>query len=266
MDQPIWELTEGEGPLVAAAIHHGHAVRDEVARRLALSDDARRREEDPYTGDWTAVAETRLVGLHSRFEVDLNRPPDGAVYLRPEDAWGLEVWREPPPPPLVDASRAAYEAFYAEVRRVLEAKVRRYGCFVVFDLHAYNHRRGGPDAPPADPDLNPEVNVGTGTMDRARWAPVVERFMDDLRGVDFLGRRLDVRENVKFQGGYFPRWIHQHFPDTGCALAIEFKKFFMDEWSGTPDPQQCAAIRRALAATVPGVLDALQEAAPAQAT
>ena len=29
----------------------------------------------------------------SRFEADLNRPRDRAVYLTPADAWGHQVWR-----------------------------------------------------------------------------------------------------------------------------------------------------------------------------
>jgi hypothetical protein len=96
-------------------------------------------------------------------------------------------------------------------------------------------------------------------MDRDRWGDVVDRFIADLRAFDFLGRRLDVRENVRFQGGQLARWTHETFPEAGCALAIEFKKFFMDEWSGTPDPVQIAAIGQALRATVPGVLDVLKE-------
>ena len=127
--------------------------------------------------------------------------------------------------------------------------------FVVFDLHSYNHRRDGPDASPADPAANPEVNIGTASMDRDRWAPVVDRFISDLRQFDYRGRHLDVRENVKFRGGHFPRWIHQQFPDSGCALAIEFKKFFMDEWSGSLFRADHQAILEALRSTVPGVIE-----------
>jgi hypothetical protein len=47
---------------------------------------------------------------------------------------------------------------------------------VVFDLHTYNHRREGPDTPPAEEVGNPEVNLGTGTMDRRKWAPIIDRF------------------------------------------------------------------------------------------
>jgi hypothetical protein len=72
-----------------------------------------------------------------------------------------------------------------------------------------------------------------------------------------MGRRLDVRENVKFRGGNVPRWIHETFPNSGCAVAIEFKKFFMDEWTGELDVEQHDAIRLALESTVPVVEDAL---------
>jgi hypothetical protein len=66
-----------------------------------------------------------------------------------------------------------------------------------------------------------------------------------------------VRENVKFKGGQFPAWVHQTFPGSGCALAIEVKKFFMDEWTGKPDRDLIGAIRDALRSTVPGVLQEL---------
>lgn len=262
MQERIWSIRRGDGPLVAAAIHDGHALDPDVEAISALTSGERLREEDPYTREWTAVAETRIVGLRSRFEVDLNRPRDGAVYLQPEDAWGLKLWTSPPEPHLIDRSVARYEAFYDAVQDLLDEKVRRYGTFVVYDLHSYNHRRGGSDAEPDDPDLNPEVNVGTGTMDRGRWGPVVDTFIQSLREVDFMGRRLDVRENVKFFGGHFSEWIHTNYPANGCALAIEFKKFFMDEWTGRPDREALEAIRSALVATVPAVLETLRSLSP----
>jgi hypothetical protein len=247
----------GDVPLVAAAIHDGHGVRAEVAAALALTEFKRLREEDPFTGGWTMIASTRIVGLRSRFEVDLNRPRERAVYRRPEDAWGLHVWKQEPPAELIDRSLELYDAFYHDVHALLSRAARRFGRFVVYDLHSYNHRRDGPEAPAADPEANPEVNIGTGSMDRGRWGPVVDAFMGSLRAFDYGGRRLDVRENVKFRGGHFSQWIHERFPETACSLAIEFKKFFMDEWSGEPDPVQLDAIRQALASTVPAVLEAL---------
>ena len=81
-------------------------------------------------------------------------------------------------------------------------------------------------------------------MPRARWAPVLDPLMDAMRDFDFRGRRLDVRENVAFQGrGALTRFVHERHPEHGCAIALEFKKFFMDEWSGAPDPAELAAMR-----------------------
>ena len=258
MTDQIWRLHLGSGPLIATAVHDGHEVREEVARHVALSDIEQLREEDPFTGEWTQVAPIRVVGMRSRFEVDLNRPREKAVYRTPEDAWGLTVWKDDPPDEMFERSLAEYDAFYDAMRKLLKEITRQHGHFVVFDLHSYNHRRDGADGPLADPAGNPQVNIGTGTMNRERWAPVVDAFIDTLRSFDFPGGKLDVRENVKFFGGNWPRWIHENFPDTGVAIAIEFKKFFMDEWTGEPDEDCIEAIGEALRFTAPAVLDALK--------
>ncbi len=255
----IWKMHIGDSPIVATAIHDGHQLREDVAGLIALSDKERLREEDPFTGSWTHIAESQIIGLRSRFEVDLNRPREKAVYIKPEDAWGLKVWKSEPPVKLISRSLEEYDAFYNEVFKVFSKLQKKFGRFVVFDLHTYNYRRDGTNGPIADPQNNPEVNIGTGTMVRERWAPLLDRFIEDLSNHNFLSRKLDVRENIKFRGGNFSRWIHQTFPDSICSIAIEFKKFFMDEWSGKPDPQQLAEIPLALQATVPGVLDELKK-------
>ena len=243
--------TGDDVPIAAAAMHDGHAFRADVRAALALGGDERLREEDPWTAQWAEVVGTRLIGLHSRFEVDLNRPRERAVYLKPEDSWGLQVWREPPPSAMVSASLAEYDAFYVAAGRTLSRMVKLWGTFVVLDLHSYNHRRDGPNAPPADPATHPEINIGTSNMDRRRWAPVVDGAIAHLRNADFMGRTLDVRENVKFQGGHFPRWVHDTFPAQACAIAIEFRKSYMDEWTGAPDLAHVQAIQRVLASLVP---------------
>jgi hypothetical protein len=47
------------------------------------------------------------------------------------------------------------------------------------------------------------------------------------------------------------------FPDSACVLAIEFKKIFMDEWTGEPDMDRIRTLRNALAGTIPGLLEEL---------
>jgi hypothetical protein len=254
-----WKILRGDGPLVAAAIHNGHVVRKELAEFLAVNDWARLREEEPHTGDWTVIAPTRIIGLRSRFEVDLNRPPDRAIYRARTDAWGLRVWKHPPNTDVIARSMSQYHAFYAEVRDLLEELVDHHRRIVVFDLHTYQIRPRRRQENWYITGRLPDVNVGTGTMDRKRWAPLVDRFIAELRTFDFLGRRLDVRENAIFPGGHFPRRIHDLFPDSVCVLTIEFGKYFLEDKStGNVDLVHVRAIPSALGRTVPGILEELE--------
>lgn len=257
MPGDIWTLEQsGTGPLVAVALHDGHEVRPEVEALLALTPEERRREEDPFTGAWTRVAPTRMVLRRSRFEVDMNRSRTEAVYRTPEEAWGLRVWRSPPSEDLVERSRRQHDLFYDRVGRLLADRIRRNDRVVIYDIHSYNHRREGPHASPDPPAANPDVNLGTGSLHREKWGGVVDAFMGTLREQRVDGRSLDVRENVRFQGGHFVDWIHTTFPKRACALAIEVKKFFMDEWTGEPCPPVLREVEAALTATVEPVLTA----------
>jgi N-formylglutamate amidohydrolase len=243
---------------VAVALHDGHDVREEVAPLLAISAADRLREEDPYTAAWTPIAPTRIIACRSRFEVDLNRPHERAVYRVPADAWGLTVWKQPLPDDVLERSRAVHTEFYARVDEVLRGLLEQHERVVVYELHTYNHHRQGPQAPFDDPDLNPQVNLGT-AHNAPHWRPALERFKRDLRVFDFPGGKLDVAENVKFTGGYFSQWLGENFSGTVCNLCIEFKKFFMDEWTGALDDDLHAAIYDALAGTIPGVLKELEK-------
>jgi N-formylglutamate amidohydrolase len=254
----LWQTHLGDGPLVACAIHDGHTVRSEVADCLRLDEAQRLYEEDPYTGAWTSIAPTQIIVRRSRFEVDLNRPRDKAVYITPADAWGLEVWRCTPSEELIAESLGAYDSFYAHLRELLEKLISRHRRIVVFDLHSYNYVRGGAGEVAAECDENPEINLGTGTMQRGQWRRIVERWLAEMRQYDYFGRGLDVRENVKFFGGQLPRWVHENFPTTACALAIEVKKFFMNEWTGELDAAKHQAVCAALARAAAGVADELE--------
>jgi N-formylglutamate amidohydrolase len=244
----------GEGPLIATAIHDGHILRENLKNSVNLEDSERLREEDPFTGSWIDISNNWIKVKDSRFEVDLNRPRDKAVYIKPEDAWGLKVWKHNLSKQQIEESLEKYDNFYKEVKKIFDHKIEKYGSFLVYDLHTYNHRRAGIHEKPADPEGNPEINIGTGNMNRKKWAPVVETFIEKMNSFNYQERNLDVRENVKFQGGHFLRWIHSTYPDKSCVLAIEFKKFFMDEWTGKPDHQQVQLIKEVLKSTIPAVL------------
>lgn len=254
----LWHLHEGDGPLLGLAVHAGHEIRPELLSWLAIDEPTRFREEDPYTDYWTLAFDTQLLTRRSRFEVDLNRPVGEAICVQPEDCWNLGVWKDDVPTDLFEQSRAEHAAFYAELERICKILEDRFGRFVVFDLHSYNHRREGPSGPVSDPAGNPDINIGTGSMNRDLWGALVDHVIADLRDFDFLGRQLDVRENVNFRGRYLAEFVHTSFPASGCVLAIEVKKFFMDEWTGRADSLQVQTLLELFRSIVPGVLAELR--------
>ena len=56
-----------------------------------------------------------------------------------------------------------------------------------------------------------------------------------------------------FEGRHLARWVHEKYGDVGCALAIELKKVFMDEWSGELDLDRMSQLGDALTASGPVV-------------
>src|SRR3546814_7497358 len=108
---------------------------------------------------------------------------------------------------------------------MLDEIEREHGRFVLLDIHSYNYRRDGPDGDPAPQDEAPGINIGTFSMPRERWAFLLDPLMEAMRASDFGSRKLDVRDNIAFQGkGALARFVHDRFPTTGCAIAIAFKK------------------------------------------
>lgn len=254
----LWHHHQGDGPVLGVAIHAGHEMRPELLPSLAIDEVSRVREEDPYTDYWTRACDSQITARRSRFEVDLNRSREMSICVHPEDCWNLEVWGPSISPEAQRRSFAEHDAFYDMFTGVLRDLERKYGHFVVLDIHSYNHRRSGPFAPAENPNQNPEINIGTATIDLPRWSVVVERFKADLEAFDFLGRHLDVRENVKFKGGYLPQFVNSTFPESGCAIAIEVKKFFMDEWTGVGAPEEINALLGAFQWTIPGLTEAME--------
>jgi len=220
--------------LIATAIHNGHDLRAGLADLSVIDDATRLREEDPHTGAIASRFANSVVVNRSRFEVDLNRARDEAVYTDPESAWGLQLWQRDLTQDELAASLALYDRFYFDLASILDRLVADHGGFVLYDIHSYNHRRLGPDADPDPVEESPVVNLGTGSLPE-KWKPVADAFIESLRSNYFDGARLDVRENVRFEGRQVAQWVHEKYGDVGCALAIELKKVFMDEWTGELD-------------------------------
>lgn len=250
--EPYEFLGDWSGQLIATSIHAGHDLSAEIAELMILDEDDRFREEDPYTDAIASRAPARVVVNRSRFETDLNRIRSKAVYRTPDDCWGLDVWETGElPDDAVDIALKGYDEFFVELAKRLDVVAER-GPFVLYDVHSYNHRRDGADAEPASEEENPEVNLGTGSVDHVTFGAVVGAFRQSM-----LDQGFDVRDNVKFLGQNLAWFIHDRYPGVGCVLAIEFKKTFMDEWTGEPDHERLEYLAEALEKTFGPVQEAL---------
>jgi hypothetical protein len=221
-------------PIVCTAIHNGHRLRPELAAKCALDEAARLREEDPYTADIASNMPITVVGNDSRYEYDLNRPPETCVY---EEAWGQVVWSEP----LTDAERAAslakHQAFYSILGELYGQLESLHSQVTVYDVHSYNFRRPGMGDVPV-------FNIGTEQVDTKRWQPDIDRWAEVLGNIQLPGVNVRAAVNEIFCGrGYQATYVQENCRNT-LLLATEAKKVFMDELSGEPQPEILAELHR----------------------
>ena len=226
----VYHVHKERSPIIAAAIHDGHLIAGPLRGHMHLQEHERFREEDPYTAYIADLPVNRIFVETSRFQTDLNRRREEAVYRKPDDAWGLTVWEPMLPEELVNQLLAGYDRFYTEVAQLIQWTIALFGKFVVLDIHSYNHRRQDPSII-ANAGENPEVNIGT-AHNREKWKGLGQQMTSFLAHHQIDGAFIDVRENVKFKGGGFSEWINHNYGEYGCVLSLEFKKTFMDEWTG----------------------------------
>ncbi len=249
---PYEFVGDWSGQLVATSIHAGHDLRPEVADLMILDESERRREEDPFTDAITSLMPARLLVHRSRFEADLNRSRDMAIYAGPEYCWGFDVWGSKGLPADVYARSLEYwDTFYTDLAVRLDEVAAR-GPFVMFDVHSYNHRRPGPEEPDEPWLKNPELDLGTGKVDREQFTPVIDALREAMASQGF-----DIRDEVKFFPKQLSNWVHHRYPGVGCVMTLEFKKTFMDEWTGVPDPDRLHVLAEALTNTIEPVEAAL---------
>ncbi|WP_344055372.1 hypothetical protein, partial [Streptomyces thermoalcalitolerans] len=79
-------------PYVCGAVHDGHQFRKSLWDNCRHTEYERWYEEDPCTKQMVQSHPIVIAGCDSRFEYDLNRAPETAVYT---DAWGKELWKSP---------------------------------------------------------------------------------------------------------------------------------------------------------------------------
>lgn len=233
---PAWNTIVSGGPVCATAIHAGHVVRSDLEPHLAIDPEDRRREEDPLTDYFLSLADNLVRVNRSRFECDMNRSRDRCISDDPEDTWGLKIWDNNLPDEQKEKSRRLHDRFYSDMRSLMDRLLERHERILVLDLHSYNHMRDGPDGKPAPAKDNPDIDIGATTLDKAVFSDLLSALTIGLGRLPVRGRKPEIGENIRYpDGGNFPEWLHEIYPERACVVTLEYKKIFMDEWTGSLD-------------------------------
>ncbi|MAZ73746.1 MAG: hypothetical protein CMC70_11445 [Flavobacteriaceae bacterium] len=223
-------------PYVCGAVHDGHQFRKELWDNCLHSQYERWFEEDPSTKAFVQAQPIVIAGCDSRFEYDLNRAPEQAIY---EDAWGKKLWKTPLDPAEIKKSLDKHAAFYEVVHALIQKLEEKFGTVVVYDMHSYNWRRWDREVP--------VINLGTSNIDNDRFGASVEAWRQSLSELKIPHiPETTSKINDTFQGnGYFLKYITQNFKNT-LVLATEFKKIYCDELRQISYPEVVHAITEQL--------------------
>ncbi len=218
-------------PYICTAIHDGHRLRDELKKIAALNDYERWYEEDPHTGNFIKSLPITLIGKDSRYEYDLNRGPENAVY---DEAWGKRVWKRN----LTDEERARSMQKHTNYYRVIDALVskleNKFGACVLYDIHSYNYKR--------HPRLVPVFNIGSEKI-AEKFGPFVMRWKNELKKIEVPNLENTTEINDIFYGrGYQLEYVTKKFSNT-LVLATEVKKIYTDEETEEDFPVVIDALR-----------------------
>jgi len=223
-------------PYACGAVHDGHQFRKELWEQCLHSEYDRWFEEDPRTKEFVKTHPIIIAGCDSRFEYDLNRDPENAVY---EDAWGKKLWRSPLSKEQHNKSLSKHQEFYKVVGALISKLEEKFSVCVVYDMHSYNWRRWDREVP--------VINLGTANIDNERFGNLVEDWRQSLSELVLPnGINSTSKINDTFQGnGYFLKYITKNFKNT-LVLATEFKKIYCDEMGQIMYPEVVSAIEQQL--------------------
>ena len=251
---PLYRLRSGASRLIVSMPHVGVTLPGWLEQRLT---PAARGLADtdwhlPLLYDFLdSLDATVLVATHSRFVIDLNRPPDGASLYPGQATTGLvptETFRgEPayfvgaaPEAPEIERRRLDYwvpyhDALASEIRRIRQ----HHGHAVLWDAHSI-----ASELPRFFEGRLPDLNFGTARG--ASCAPtLIEAVLAPVRAQSRYSWVLDGR----YTGGYITR--HHGQPASGChAIQLEMSQLiYMDEEAPFAlRPDRCARLRPLLQA------------------
>ena len=226
---------------VCAAVHDGHQFRKELWDNCVHSAYERWYEEDPATKEMVSEHPIVIAGLDSRFEYDLNRAPDQAIY---KDAWGKELWKQPLSDQMKEKSLSKHTSFYKVVFALIQKLESIHKTCLVYDMHSYNWKRWQREVP--------TWNLGAKNVDQERFYTDIEKWRQSLSEMKLPhGIKSTAAVNNTFYGnGYFLKYISSSFQNT-LVLASEIAKVYCDEHKQILFPEVIAKVKMELEHRIP---------------
>lgn len=254
-------LHRGTAPLLISLPHDGSAIPDALARRMTES-----ARTAPDT-DWfvsrlydfaKSLGASILVPVHSRYVIDLNRPPDDVSLYPGQNTTGLcpivQFSGEPVyldgEQPTIDEIAGRVECYWRPYHDALQAELKRlhasHGRVVLWEGHSIRSH-----VPFLFEGRLPDLNMGT-----AGGASCNAATQQRLETVLAQQSRYSWVSNGRFKGGYITR--HYGRPSDGIeAIQLELAQCnYMDEEQATYQPGRAEQVQ--------GLLRTLLEAAVAR--
>lgn len=223
--EPPFRFRQGTRPLLISMPHVGTHVPPALAARL--TDEARRVPDT----DWhlerlydfaDALGASVLVATHSRYVIDLNRPPDGASLYPGQSVTGLcpiDTFDDTPLYPHGDvpddgevAARrdAIWHPYHARLTAELARIKAAHGIAMLWDAHSIRSR-----LPRFFDGKLPDLNLGT-----AQGTSCDPALADTLLAIARQADGYTSVLNGRFTGGYITR--HHSRPGAGVhAVQLE---------------------------------------------
>ncbi|WP_411767639.1 N-formylglutamate amidohydrolase [Winogradskyella sp. A3E31] len=224
-----------------AAIHNGHQFRKSLWKNCMHTEYERWYEEDPETKTMIQSHPIVLAGYDSRFEYDLNRDSENAVF---ETAWGKQLWKHPLEESEKEISLNKHANFYKVVDALLSKLEEKFKVAIVYDMHSYNWQRWDREVP--------TWNLGTSNVDNERFGDIIESWRQSLASIE-LPHNIKQTSTINdvFQGnGYFLKHITNTFKNT-LVLATEIAKVYCEEYQQIIYPEVVCSVETQLRELLP---------------
>ena len=223
-------------PYICGAVHDGDQFRKELWENCLHTQYERWYEEDPETKNMVLSHPILIAGRDSRFEYDLNRIPEEAVF---DTAWGKQLWKKPLTKEEKEKSLTKHTAFFKVTHALIKKIEDKFGVAIVYDMHSYNWQRWDREVP--------TWNLGTSNIDNDRFGEDIESWRQSLSEIKLPNniKSSAAINNTFFGNGYFLKYITKNFKNT-LVLATEIAKVYCDELNQMIYPEVLEAVEEQL--------------------